>query len=70
MIQNAKNKFKVTRRNKHRGTIIDHMITSKQNMCKINVKDVPILDHKMLIFRITLLKNYPNIKTKSITKKT
>ena len=30
-------------------------------MCKINVKDVPISDHKMLICRITLLKNIPNI---------
>ena len=68
MIQNAKNKIKVTRRNKHRGTIIDHVITPKKNMCKTNVKDVPISDHKMLICRITLLKNMPNINTKTIIK--
>ena len=42
---------KITRRNSKNtstGTLIDHVIGSKNLLCKVKLADIPISDHKML----------------------
>lgn len=69
-IQNTNRKCIITRRNRNRGAIIDHLITQTDKKCEIKPYDCAITDHKMLKITVHLKTSKQGTKTIKEVEKT